>query len=1066
MRLHRLRIHAFGPFAGTEQIDFDALADAGLHLIHGPTGAGKTSILDAICFALFAGVPGGRMQGRESLRSDHADPTARPEVELEFSVGTRRFRINRCPEHQVPKKRGTGTRAQRGSALLEELCDARWRAVATRADEVGLRVGELLGMGLPQFAQVMLLPQGEFTAFLRAKPDDRGKLLERLFDISEFSDLEDWLVAHRKALETKAIEARTTRTRLLARAQEALVGVELPTGDDARLDTLRSADPVTALRDVAQELSGLLSRALAEADAADAAVEDARGALLAAQALAGLQRQGAAARTTIERLDARADELAAAHARLDLAERGAGCSAPLNELRRRQHAADSARAAVGVSRASLAADVRWSVPEAHNSHGWTDGALQPLLERVAAGTDALAGHRELIRQRDIAQRESRSAVEDLERARRERSTRHTALKSAVTRLADVHEARDAHATVAAGLISWRDWHDELDGTRQQLGEAERTVAAAHSHHRARVSAQREWAALEDSVLRLREARLADIAAELAQDLTDDRPCRVCGSTHHPQPARLSPDHVTADQVTSAEEQAAAALAHVNHLAQQADSSRGRAEQVCREAFAAVSRLRHPQPHPDEVSEVCAARRLLAGRLDEPPSVPDVLNDEGVAPWHKLTELVSGSTDDARSQLTRARDARRAFEQLEQQVAEAAAGLEAAQAAARVADESVRAHEATVDAAQQRATTALQRYDAMLHHHESACGCSGSADPTANPVQHHARVDALLRDLCSAVAAHRVATEETERATRELSAALLDAGFADAEDVSAAILDERENDRLHHLVRAAQTERDKATGVLEQPDVAEALAAAPAPVENATAALAGTERAARRAVESLGELRRALASVQRITEELTEHDGRHAGLFEELAVATSLAAAVTGAGDNTMKMRLTAYVLAARLESVTTMANERLRAMSDGRYQLEHTDERASRGSKSGLGLRVRDSWTGTARDTSTLSGGESFIASLALALGLGDAVLHAAGGRRLETLLVDEGFGSLDEDSLEQVLDVLDGLRAGGRTVGIVSHVAELRDRIPAQIKVSKTASGSTLRVVAQPGAA
>ncbi|MFC6706910.1 SbcC/MukB-like Walker B domain-containing protein [Flexivirga alba] len=211
---------------------------------------------------------------------------------------------------------------------------------------------------------------------------------------------------------------------------------------------------------------------------------------------------------------------------------------------------------------------------------------------------------------------------------------------------------------------------------------------------------------------------------------------------------------------------------------------------------------------------------------------------------------------------------------------------------------------------------------------------------------------------------------------------------------------------------------------------------------------------------MGEIRRALGSLQRIAAELTAHDERSAPLADELAVATSLASAVAGSGDNTMRMRLTAYVLAARLESVTALANERLQLMTDGRYQLEHSDERAARGSKSGLGLRVRDAWTGTTRDTATLSGGESFIASLALALGLGDAVLEAAGGRRLETLLVDEGFGSLDEDSLEQVLDVLDGLRAGGRNVGIVSHVPELRARIPAQIRVCKTAHGSTVQVV------
>ena len=249
-------------------------------------------------------------------------------------------------------------------------------------------------------------------------------------------------------------------------------------------------------------------------------------------------------------------------------------------------------------------------------------------------------------------------------------------------------------------------------------------------------------------------------------------------------------------------------------------------------------------------------------------------------------------------------------------------------------------------------------------------------------------------------------------------------------------------------------------VLEQPDVAAAAAAEPADVETAAAELALAERSARQTHDTVGDLRRAVQSLQRITAELVAQDAQLTPLREQLAVATGLSAAVSGSGDNVMRMRLTAYVLAARLETVTALANERLDRMTAGRYQLEHTDARAGRGGKSGLGLRVRDAWTGTTRDTTTLSGGESFIASLALALGLGDAVLQAAGGRRLETLLVDEGFGSLDEESLEQVLDVLDGLRAGGRSVGIVSHVPELRSRIPSQIRVHKTVSGSTLQVV------
>ncbi len=176
-------------------------------------------------------------------------------------------------------------------------------------------------------------------------------------------------------------------------------------------------------------------------------------------------------------------------------------------------------------------------------------------------------------------------------------------------------------------------------------------------------------------------------------------------------------------------------------------------------------------------------------------------------------------------------------------------------------------------------------------------------------------------------------------------------------------------------------------------------------------------------------------------------------------ARRLADLAAGLGANTLRMTLSSFVLAARLEEVAAAASERLLKMTSGRYSLIHTDARRSGSGRSGLGLLACDTWTGVDRDTSTLSGGETFLASLALALGLADVVSAKAGGARIEALFVDEGFGSLDEETLEEVMTVLDGLREGGRLVGIVSHVAELRQRIPAQVRVHKGRAGSHLTV-------
>ncbi|MEV5241779.1 SMC family ATPase, partial [Streptomyces cinnamoneus] len=230
MRLHRLAITAFGPFGGTQHIDFDELSAAGLFLLHGPTGAGKTSVLDAVCFALYNGVPGSRQGSGLSLRSDHADPGTPTEVVLEFSVAGRRLEVTRRPEQLRPKKRGTGfTREKPFSALRERPADgAPWQPLSRSHQEIGEEVTQLLGMSREQFCQVVLLPQGDFARFLRAEDAARGKLLGKLFDTGRFAAVEDRLAELRRAADA---QVRTGDERLLAlahRMRQAAADPSLP----------------------------------------------------------------------------------------------------------------------------------------------------------------------------------------------------------------------------------------------------------------------------------------------------------------------------------------------------------------------------------------------------------------------------------------------------------------------------------------------------------------------------------------------------------------------------------------------------------------------------------------------------------------------------------------------------------------------------------------------------------------------------------------------------------------------------------------------------------------------
>jgi len=357
----------------------------------------------------------------------------------------------------------------------------------------------------------------------------------------------------------------------------------------------------------------------------------------------------------------------------------------------------------------------------------------------------------------------------------------------------------------------------------------------------------------------------------------------------------------------------------------------------------------------------------------------------------------------------------------------------------------------------------------LADHTVTCPCRAAGADAAVDSDGDSRLDAARRrhdGTATAVRTHLAALEQLERyqvelaqSRQALTTALGEVGFDDEASARVALLTASEVAELRRTTAAYHHARASAQTTLEEVEVAAALEADTPDLDG----LAQARDAARAALlassshEAL--LRRGLSGLDRVRAAVLRRCAEISTASAQHALVRDLADTLGGGGSNELRMRLSAFVLAARLERVATLANERLTTMGDGRYQLRHTDAPAARGARSGLGLEVLDLWTGQARETATLSGGESFMASLALALGLADAVREESGGFDLQTLFVDEGFGTLDDDTLEQVMGVLDGLREGGRAVGVVSHVAELRSRIPNQVVVRKTERGSSVRV-------
>ncbi|WP_236700752.1 AAA family ATPase, partial [Allosalinactinospora lopnorensis] len=330
MRLHTLTIQAFGPFAGTETVDFDRLGDGGLFLIHGPTGSGKTSILDAVCFALYGQVPGAR-EAAKSPRSSHAPPGRRPEVSLEATIRGRRLHITRSPAWERPKKRGSGSTVEKASVRVTELVEGRWRGLTTRPDEAGQLIGDIVGFSREQFCQIVLLPQGDFARFLRATARERRDSLERIFNTGIFTRVEEWLAERARTLGRQATSAESAVTHVADLIAEVGRSPQPATDGAAGLD---------ALVPWAAEVASVTAATACEAELVSAGLtaerDDARAALERARTLAERQQRHADTLRREAELSERADQRRALDTELAAADRAARVI-PLLRAQEQQH---------------------------------------------------------------------------------------------------------------------------------------------------------------------------------------------------------------------------------------------------------------------------------------------------------------------------------------------------------------------------------------------------------------------------------------------------------------------------------------------------------------------------------------------------------------------------------------------------------------------------------------------------------------------------------------------------------------------------------------------------------
>ncbi|TLP77483.1 AAA family ATPase [Nesterenkonia sphaerica] len=1005
MKFHSLTVCAFGPFAGTERVDFDALSADGLFLLRGQTGAGKTSVLDAITFALYGDVPGHRRA--EGLKSQHAPLERQPYVELEFSTGQDRMWVRREATYYRPAKRRGAAPQRVGSALyIKRLQQGEWKPLPVhKIDEGAAELQRLLGLSMGEFTKVIMLPQGSFAQLLHASNDDRRKILEQLFDIRVYEQLEQHLeeCKQQSAAQRKELESQITlHTRQLTNCAAALLTDAMPQTADLLPEQL--SEPV--LHHLWQQQAALQTAA-AEAQDAAAQAQDRWTELTARrrelqrwsehQELRRLHEQ---ARGDAEQ----ADQLLSHHQR---------ALAVQQWLTRADQDTDTAH-----QEQERATAIQQQAQELLRE--------QPELaaESVAAAAEELVELRARLTDPEVSQLEQRWAelTEAAHTADHAAAQARTLIQARAAEITTVSEELESGQ---AQLVPAEEIDQEIDETQQAATEAQRrtelhqqresAAARLEELERQEVAAQVEQREAEQTY-RLRFAdSLQQAAAQVAAELSPGEPCLACGSRDHPEPLEQQAHAVSAADCESA--------------------------------------LEHWQQTRLNCADLAQRRRSTEAELEH---IRSALGDEADVPAEQAHREHRSAEERVRVARQRRQEQRALLNEVEK-LRQRLADLQTQRTAAEHTAEREGA-----DAARLRseAEAARQRLSALRGGYPSV------TERIADLDQWHQKFTAAQQ------AAQRAAQaqETARRSAAEAAQQVADSPFPSPQAVLEAQLPA---ERLSQLNQQVADFRDRETKLAFEAELEEIIAGreraargeqSPSQQEldlaeqDARQADQEVETAARRLTEYVAEAKAVQRAAQDLQEALSSRDQQAAAaqLRAELADAV-----LARGGDNEKGMRLTTYVLAARLERVTEAATRHLSIMTDGRYQLLLDPERTgTRQRLRGLDLKVFDEHAEQERPAQSLSGGETFMASLALALGLAEVVQSEAGGVGLDSLFIDEGFGSLDDHTLEAVMSALHTLQGEGRRIGVVSHVTEMHQQIPVQLKVTKTHTGSALELV------
>jgi len=1006
MFLHHLRLENVGPFCGINEVDFASLSQAGLFLLEGPTGAGKSTIIDAIVFALY-----GQMASSESsvarMRAELASPADRSEVELVFETAAGIFRITRSPSYSRAKKQGQGQTVEQPKVLLYRLADPQsndGELLSSRVGEAESEVLRIIGLNREQFVQTMVLPQGEFAAFLRATPQDRQELLQRLFGTQLYHQAADRLEQSRRVAnaQRKASDEDVSHRITAFGAATNLTPTEcgeLTTAWD--LSTIEDPSPSNEGSTFFEKLDEFVGK-LALAKSTYASIDEvATRALNEATDVADAagQTQSKKARlASLQTRDSALSEGASQHqAHLATRDRLAKLAtvAPIFESLtaiRSEHLKCQMRVK------SLREKVGDCDPFEQNTFD-ADTDFAALARKLRTDADQLV-HLNPIEQALPGRTQSLDKLEqDLASAQRDLTTKQARLadlppqiqskreaRSILRDRAVLFDARELALTAAKSSLGAATLRDQLIS---RLATAAETVGIL----------QQEAKNSEHHLAALRTARIEGIAAELATQLDPGVDCPVCGSVDHPRPATPAPNAVAPADIDAAQTIADRALAEL-----------------------ASAKTEH-----DEVDRQLTAATTMSGLLERDQA--QMLVDQALVS-HNESRAARESESQAEAEIL---ELERRFEQ----------------------EEAI-------------STQLLQLVTQLTNRHEAQT--TGLTEDVARVTLSRGDFSSIsarisyLRKRAESIDGLAIALRERDHADSDLrarevewTATIATLGFADEQEYIGAAAGLSTLDSLSRTIDEFARESALVTDGLASPDLVGVDDLPDCDLDALKNEVTSAQLVQRCASQDLNQANHLLEQGLAHRAAIKRGFNERVVTYEQTAEVIRIAGIVTASSpDNLKRIPLPTFVLMEKFADVIAAANDRLATMSDGRYALAHSQVRESRGRKSGLGLEVMDYQTERCRVPGDLSGGERFYCALALALGLADVVTSEAGGVSLGTLFIDEGFGSLDTQTLDSVLTEISRLRDAGRVVGLVSHVEELKQRISDRICVRPTDTGGS----------